>query len=352
MNSWRLCLAFSTDDNLDYWEKSEHNPVLARPREGDENFGVYSVFDPDCWIENGMYYSVQGDKPLGGGKKPYDTLFLFKSKDLINWQYSHTLYEANPEWTIPDDDSACPSFYPRGAQYYVGKYENERFYPEKHNFLCTKRNTIVCAPETMLDDKERRIALFTLGSGSYPEEIMGGMGFVTSLPVIFSANDTGSMYIDPAEEIKKLRFEKLEHNNIKINAGNEVNVAGVKGRIIELQVKIACDAEEYFQIRLACSPDKKSHVAIGINRKKNIIYSISTYKKDRTDYALKLALDDRENIKLNIFIDRSVIEVFANRKQYFVERAYAPVDCDGISFCCVAHDSEIKNIKKWNMARA
>ena len=59
---------------MDYWEKSKHNPVLARPREGDENFGVYSVFDPDCWIENGMYYSVHGDKPLGGGKKPYDTV--------------------------------------------------------------------------------------------------------------------------------------------------------------------------------------------------------------------------------------------------------------------------------------
>ena len=359
-----MCLAFSTDDNLDFWRKSEHNPVLARPREGDENYGVYSVFDPDCWIDNGIYYSVQGDKPLGGGKAPYDTLYLFKSKDLIHWEYSHKLYDANPEWTTIDDDCACPSFYKigdkhmllflshaRGAQYYVGRYENEKFYPEEHNMFCAKDTRIVSAPETMLDDKGRRIALFTLGSGNDPDRTKD-RGFVTSLPVIFSPDGKGGVYTDPAEELEKLRFEKLEYGDIKIDAGKSLGLEGLSGRSMEIDMEIACGNGEDFQVRVACSPDKKQHTAVGVDRRRNVIYSINKHNPDRKDYELKLHLDDGENINLRIFVDRSVVEVFANRKQYLVERVYAPLEFDDIEFHSGNSSSKIVSIKKWTMSRA
>ena len=202
--------------------KNVNEPLLS---ENPNRYVMFPLQDHDIWS---LY------------KKMFDCMWRAEeidlSKDLIHWEYSHKLYDANPEWTTIDDDCACPSFYKigdkhmllflshaRGAQYYVGRYENEKFYPEEHNMFCAKDTRIVSAPETMLDDKGRRIALFTLGSGNDPDRTKD-RGFVTSLPVIFSPDGKGGVYTDPAEELEKLRFEKLEYGDIKIDAGKSLGL--------------------------------------------------------------------------------------------------------------------------------
>ena len=188
-------------------------------------------------------------------------------------------------------------------------------------------------------------------SGNDPDRT-NDRGFVISLPVIFSPDDKGGVYIDPTEELAKLRFEKLEYTNMKIDAGETLCLEGVKGRSIEIDMEVACGNNEDFQVHVACSTDKKLHTAIGVDRRRNVIYSMNKHNPNRKDYELKLQLDDDENINLRIFIDRSVVEVFTNRKQYLAERVYAPFEYDDIEFTSNRQNSEIVSIKHWKMSRA
>jgi sucrose-6-phosphate hydrolase SacC (GH32 family) len=60
-----MCIATSTDDNLDTWTKSPHNPVIPEARKpGSPGYGKYSVFDPVVWINDGHYYAALGNLKL------------------------------------------------------------------------------------------------------------------------------------------------------------------------------------------------------------------------------------------------------------------------------------------------
>ncbi|MDA0336355.1 MAG: glycoside hydrolase family 32 protein, partial [bacterium] len=161
------CLARSTDDELLVWEKHPGNPVISEPEPGAVGDGVYNVFDPHCWLEGDTYYAI-----LGGKVKPWnlrDTAYLFTSKDLATWKYQRPFYAPHPHWTGEEEDCACPDFFPlgdrhclvcishpRGARYYLGRWQDETFVPEEHGRMNWPGGGCF-APETLLDGDGRRV---------------------------------------------------------------------------------------------------------------------------------------------------------------------------------------------------
>ena len=107
-----------------------------------------------------------------------DHLYLFESTDLVNWKYLHEFYESNCKWTDKSEDNMCPSFLPLpvspeggafsgkrlllaishnlGCRYYIGTYENDKFYPDCHERMTWVDHTFF-APEALIDDKGRQI---------------------------------------------------------------------------------------------------------------------------------------------------------------------------------------------------
>ena len=108
------CVAFAEDPEdplLLSWRKHDANPVIAETRAVD---GVFNVFDPHCWLdEDGEHYNMI----LGGRVKPYDigdTAYLFRSTDLLNWEYSRPFYHPKTNPT-PGARSAFPTSLPLSA---------------------------------------------------------------------------------------------------------------------------------------------------------------------------------------------------------------------------------------------
>ena len=57
-----------------------------------------------------------------------------------------------------------------------------------------------------------------------------------------------------------------------------------------------------------------------------------------------------ENVKLRVFIDRSIVEVFVNGKQYLVGRAYpGRKDSVGVSLRAYGKGSVLKKLDAWQM---
>lgn len=116
------------------------------------------------------YYALIGNKNHRPGYEG-DCTSLFKSKDLRNWEYVGPFYKSDRKWTEEVEDCACSDFFPFGdrymlvmhthlpfpkCQYYIGRYENEQFYPEENDQL-SYLGGLLAGPETLIDERGRRI---------------------------------------------------------------------------------------------------------------------------------------------------------------------------------------------------
>jgi beta-fructofuranosidase len=142
-------VATSSDPLLLNWEKVSGKAVI--PIQSKTGFPLpYNVFDPCIWEKDGIYYSLSAGRTNNGpGGKPVRANFLFRSKDLANWEYMHEFVE-DDRFTLIGDDGACPYFWPigdryilpffshmSGGQYLLGDYDKNRdkFVTTSHGYF-------------------------------------------------------------------------------------------------------------------------------------------------------------------------------------------------------------------------
>ena len=112
-------VATSSDPLLLNWEKLTTDRASIPITQPNGEPWPYRIFDPCIWKKDDLYYSLSaGRKPDPDG--PSDRMmranFLFRSKDLVNWEYMHPFVE-NDRFTIVGDDGACPYFWPIGNKH-------------------------------------------------------------------------------------------------------------------------------------------------------------------------------------------------------------------------------------------
>ncbi len=72
--------------------------------------------------------------------------------------------------------------------------------------------------------------------------------------------------------------------------------------------------------------------------------------RSRAPETAPLHLKEGETLKLRVFIDRSVVEVFANGRQYAAVRVYPGLDGSvGVSLRSQGQESELISLDAWQM---
>lgn len=344
------CLARAADDNLVHWEKFEDNPVLPLIKQkslteyDEDNSG--NAWDPHIWLEGDTYYQISGGNPPG----------LFKSTDLSNWQYVGQFmdqrlvrHQSFEDWSCPDMFKLGDKYvtvaisHNLGTQYYIGDFINEQFVPHQHGRMNWPGGTFF-APESMEDDQGRRILFgWVLETRDYQDA--HGWSGVMSLPRVLSFDRSGALRISPPEEIRTLRYNGRTMADFKLDAQAERPLPELAGSTTEIHVRFdalqphgqaglkvlgAADGSEFTTIFYDWSTQelvidferssKPGHVAYPS-------YCMMGHL-DKTLPALVSAqrvpfpLEQGEHLALEIFIDRSIIEVFANRKICVTQRVY------------------------------
>ena len=373
-----ICVANSVDENLIEWKKSPHNPVIPIPREGDPGFGEYIVHDPHVWLEGDTYYAVLN------GRSQWDTLHLFKSSDLTNWEYLHPFYEPKSEWTETDEDCACPDFFSLGdkhmilcishklgCRYYLGRYQDEKFYPEDHQRMNWPGGSCF-APESSLDDGGRRIfwawALDLPGPGAQSTEWSGTM----TLPRVLSLDAGGDLVIEPASELENLRLNGRELGSIHLPADREIVIDKVRGDSLELTLEIEPQEAHELGLVVRRSPDGEEATVIAYVPEEKVLKI--DFSKSSLDKSLKypivcvrppqddpgtvvqeapFELGSGESLKLRLFLDRSILEVFANGRQCLTQRIYPTRDDSlGIALYSKGGDARVVVLNVWEMTAA
>ena len=371
-----ICIAQSTDENLNNWSKFKENPVIPIPKEGDPNYGVYNVFDPHMWIEDDTYYIA-----LGGKVKPdnkYDTLFLFKSSDMIHWEYLHQMYKPNKKWTHEYEDCACPDFFKLGkkhallsishglgARIYLGKWENEKFYPESHKRLNYPGGASF-APESVLGSNGRRIYFTWAIDSQYQDTSFNHYSTCMTMPRTLELDEDGDLLIKPIDEISRLRYNHRCINDVELNESEVALPDEFKGNVVEIVTTIDVNNAEFSGLKVLCSPDGYEETRIYYDQKtKELVldYEKSTSNINKkytsnimcdtnniviTAQRVTLEINDCKKLNLHIFIDRSIIEIYANDRICMTARLF-PQNERSLYMKLCGKGSCFKNIDMWNI---
>jgi len=372
------CIATSTDDDLIKWTKHPANPVIAVPKPAEK--AEYRVFDPCVWKRGDTWYALCGwgrnyarpNEPEG------DTAYLFRSRDLIHWEYLHPFYESNRRWTEADEDCAVPDFFPlghkhvllfashkRGAQYYLGRYENDRFTPERHARINWPGGHLI-APITMRDPNGRRLlfAWVNEGRGQKTQRAAGWAGVMT-LPRVLSLADDGTLRINPAPEIEALRLNHRRREDIRLDTDADLALDEIRGDGLELTVEMLRGDARECGVKVRCSPGGAEQTVISYDPAAKALKVDATKASlvpvkeppafPRVDKSCRLQaapfeLSDGEPLKLRIFLDRSVLEVFANERQCVTQRIY-PSRPDSLQVRLFSRGgkAEARRVEAWDM---
>jgi beta-fructofuranosidase len=323
------CLATSRDGLLT-WEKYGGNPVLS---EVPAETGQTNDFrDPYVWREGKTWYLVLASRIVGVG----GAALLYRSPDLIHWEYLHPLLVGSAEKTGTVWE--CPSFFPLGDKwvlivagkgggtpftvwYFIGEYADQRFTPESEGRLDYAN---FYAPYVTRDDQNRRLLLGWLTEArSEQAHLAAGWAGAHAIPRVLSLQD-GQLHMQPVPELNSLRGERAEFNNIRL-AGDDVTLA-VEGTTLDIEAELVAVGKVGFKV--ACSPDGAEQTRItydpgtgllSVNREKT---SAVDNGSDTSPNEAPHTLAPGESLKLRVLLDGSVLEVIANGRTSICSRIY------------------------------
>lgn len=346
-----VCVATAVDDDLIRWQKHPRNPIIPIPKPGDAGYGVYGVFDPFLWLEGDTYICLLAGNRLPNGR---DTLYYCTSPDLVHWEMHHPFFEGDPAWRREDEDCSCPDFFrvgdryvlmcishPIGARFYEGTFDPAvgRFEPRQHVRM-NWPGGMFFAPESLQAPDGRRIFWAWITDPRIrPAQEVTGSGF-QSLPRVLSFAEDGTPLITPARELTALRRKHVHRREIAVSPDNDTPLSGIRGAHLELSLELDPGQASLIQVKVRRSPDGQEETVIYYDRQKQTLgidMSRSTLREDVTygsppftSYGLQrasenqnpiaffeapLELQSGEPLRLRIFIDGPILEVFANDRQ-------------------------------------
>lgn len=382
-----VCTATSQDDLLIHWTKHPANPVIAQPKPGEREFGKYTIHDPCVLLSGETYYAVVNrHNPDGKG----DGAFLFRSQDLVCWDYVGLLYESRREWTEAEEDCAVPDLFRLGdrhmllfcshlqaTQYYLGHFDGEKLDIETHARMAWPGGQLGGA-RTLLDGQGRRIFLDWIREirGVERERASGWSGVMT-LPRVLSLATDGTLLIEPVPEAKALRMNHRTRADAQLTADADLALEEMSGDCLELSIEVEMGQAQEVGVKVRCSPDGAEQTVVSydaaagklkVDVSRSTLDSTIRYPYYRNPGALErlgeaeryvhlqegpFELVPDEILRLRIFLDRSVLEVFANGRQCITQRIY-PTRRDSVGVFLFARGgpARVQSVEAWDMAPA
>ncbi len=352
-------MATALDDDLNEWKKLHSNPITPKTREGGEHHGKYRSWDPFGWFEDGTYYAIFG------GRRPA----VAKASALDGeWKYVGDLFAHGVEGVPLDEDVSCPDLFRLGdkdvllcishrigCRYYVGEWKNEQFHPESHAQMSWVDNSFF-APESLVDGKGRRIMwAWILDEPLFGARTAHGWSGTLSLPRVLSLGDDGLLRMDVPKEIEALRYGRERREALTVPAGRDLTVDGVAGNSLELLVEMESAAAREYGIKVCVSSDGREETVISCNPAQGLL-KVDTRRSGPEDTpraveAAPFELREGERLRLRVFVDKSVVEVFANRRQAIARRIYpSRPDSVGVSLFADGGDATVHSLEAWRIA--
>lgn len=329
------CLATSSDDLLT-WQKHPANPVLD---ESSCPLKVKTFRDPFVWKEaDGLWYMAVGSGITERG----GACLLYRSADLLTWEYMHPL--------LVDEEAStglvwnCPNFFPVDGRhvlivsgqpvwkpfYWSGSYEDHHFKPQTSGLV--DYGGCLYAALVFNDEAGRTLFWGWIWESRPDDEILqAGWAGAMALPRTLFLNEDGTLGARPAPEVQALRKRQIVHTS-RVVAEGQTRFENADGASLELRVHFAMGQAQRFGVCVLGAADGSEQTLIGydvercevfVDRRQAGLRPTMAFNWPNPDYhAAPLELAAGEALELHIFVDHSVIEVFANQGRVLSSRVY------------------------------
>ena len=391
-------VATSTDPLLLNWDKVTGAPVIPFAKPGEPPL-PYAIFDPCIWSKDGRYYALSGGVlPNGPDKKMIRANFLFVSDDLANWEYLHPFVE-DDYYTVVGDDGACPYFWPigddkhilpfyshmTGGQYLLGDYDKAR-----DKFVVTDGGLFnfgaalpsgVHAPSATPDGRGGVVVIFNMNQGMPTR----GWNQIMTLPRLLTLDEDNRLLQQPAGDIESLRGARQSVEPIDLPANEEIVLDSVTGNAMELLLEADPGSAQMLELNVLRSPNREEFTRIAFYKDRGNRYRFGMSRRNAMDASsaamaklplyqeslitldtsysstlpeaqsrapetAPLYLAPDETLRLRVFIDRSVVEVFVNGRQCVAARVYPGRDDSlGVSLRAQGGGARLLRLDAWQM---
>ena len=293
-----VCVATSRDGLLT-WDKYPGNPVIEATRKEDIPAG-----DPYVWREGDHWYCVMGSHTGSGG-----AAVIYRSPDLLQWAYLGPLLtgrkqETGPSWEVVnffklgDRHVLTASLYQTWKSiYFAGTYRDHRF--SSQGWADLDSGGHFYAPYVFSDDRGRKILMAWSWEGRHEDLSIARAGpRAAPGPVPAGTLGSRSPTFPSATNHRDLAHQRADAD-LKAEAGQ---VCGDR-------------------LRLSRQP---------------------WYTRD-------LWLEEDELLR-HVFIDRSILEVFANGRLCLTSRIYPTrSDSAGIGLFAAGGPAVLRSMEVWSM---
>lgn len=338
---------FAVSEDGIHFAKSPCNPIIFAP----ENDQVHRADfrDPKIWENDGKYYLIVGsctpEKLLG-------QVLLYESEDITNWKFKGIMARAEGNqgnmWECPNfatiDGHDILIISPQGVKreqnkymnvfqsgYFIGKLDYESGIYTHGNFEILDYGFDFYAPQIteMPDGRTVLIGWADMWYNIMPEQEDGWAGMMTLPREIHVKN--GKIITAPIKELELLRVSEKSYENKTFYKPTKFD--GISGETGELVLDIDLTETEEFEIYLRASADKTQKTVISYNK------SLELFKFNRNESGLggdgerECPVIPADKMKLQIFMDRSLIEIFINDgEKVLTSRIYPRTDSTDIVF--------------------
>ena len=345
------CIAYG--DGTEY-VKYEKNPVIT-PEMLPEGSSAVDFRDPKIWFEEeeGCYYTVLGSST----EKDGGTVVLFKSPDLVNWEYVSTLEKSRNDYGYMWE---CPDFFRIGgtdfllvlpmkmqasgeefhagnnAAYMVGTYDKKSHTFARKGIFALDYGIDFYATQSMVTPDGRRVMIVWMQTPEVNAGRPSGTRWFGQMTVVRELSERGGRLIqNPVRELEKYRKDPVFYKDRFVDG--KVTLPDVTGRSVDLTVDVRpAGGDSYQKFTLRVAEKGGLYTSVTYDPAESILY-FDRFRSGLRDYVIsqtKAHVRYRdEEIRLRVLIDRFSVEVFVNDgEQTLTSTLYTPLEADGISF--------------------
>jgi len=304
-------------------------------------------WDAQIWKDGKTWYQL-----IGGTKDGKGAALLWTSPDLERWTYRKPIYTGEPgnfwelPYLVPLGEKYVLMVGAGGNPYWIGSYDKNTmtFIPDSPRHRSADPGDYYAFNPHMVDDKgpggsQRRLMHAWVRNPPSPTRNVPWWQGVHSIPRVITLGDERLLQ-DPIPELQVLRGEKLSFRNLPVTPGSTDLLKSVKGDALEIIATFHPGDAVCFGLKVRVSSDGKTNVPVW--------YDTRTFEFGVSDKCMTSDLKPGQLIRMHVFVDRSVMEVYVNGNA-ITKVAYLDLNAQGVDIFAEGGDCILESIDVWKM---